>query len=292
MWRETAPYVFVAPALLFVVVFLYAPVGFSFVLAFLDWNFLQPDAVFVGFGNFRRTLADPNFRSAAWNTLFYCGILIPAQILIPLGLAAVLRRTREGWAANLFKSALYLPTILAYSIAGVAWLWLFDPINGFFNFLLAVLHLPASRWYTDPDLAKWCVALVTFWKNFGLNMLLLFAALIGVPRDVLEAARIDGAGPWRRFWTIEVPLISPTLFFVAVTTATGILDDIVGTIDVLTKGGPFGRSSNILYYMYERGLGFFQFGQASATAVMIILLMIVVTWLQFRLFEGRVHYGG
>jgi len=115
------------------------------------------------------------------------------------------------------------------------------------------------------------------------------AGIVG--RDVLEAAEIDGASPWHRFWTIEVPLISPTFFFVAITTVMNVLDDIVGTIDVLTGGGPYGQSSNILYYMYQRGLGFFQFGQASAAAVLIILLVIGVTWLQFRMFERKVHYG-
>ncbi|MGD1877217.1 MAG: carbohydrate ABC transporter permease [Kiloniellaceae bacterium] len=290
-WRVLAPYVFVAPALVFVGVFLYGPVVFSVVLSFSDWNFIHPDFNFVGLQNYRRIFADPNFASATWNTLLYCLGLIPAQILIPLGLAALLLRVRSPWMMNFYKGALFLPTILAYSIAGVAWLWLFDPMNGFFNVVLTALGLPASRWHTDPDLALWCVTLVTFWKNFGLNMLLLFAALISVPRDVLEAAEIDGASPWHRFWTIEVPLISPTFFFVAVTTVMNVLDDIVGTIDVLTGGGPFGQSSNILYYMYQRGLGFFQFGQASASAVLIIGLVMVVTWLQFRAFERKVHYG-
>ena len=101
----------------------------------------------------------------------------------------------------------------------------------------------------------------------------------------------DGpCGPLKRFWTIELPLISPTFFFVAVTTSFSVLDDIVGVIDVLTGGGPYGSSTNILYYMYERGLKFFQFGQASAASVLIILLILAVTWAQFRMFEHRVHY--
>ena len=290
-WRFLAPYVFVGPAIVFVVVFLYLPVLFSVGLSFFDWNFIRPEAPFVGFDNYHRIFADPNFRTAAWNTVVYCLFLIPAQILIPLGLAALLLRVRAGWVASLYKAALFLPTILAYSVAGVAWLWLFNPLNGFFNAVLVWVGLPPSRWHTDPDLALWCVAIVTFWKNFGLNMLLLLAALVSVPKSVLEAAAIDAASPWRRFWTIELPLISPTFFFVAVTTTMGVLDDIVGTIDVLTEGGPFGQSSNILYYMYQRGLGFFQFGQASAAAVIIIVLVIVVTWAQFRLFERRVHYA-
>jgi len=285
-----APYLFVGPAIVFVVVFLYAPVVFSVGLSLSDWNFIRPDANFVGLKNYRRIFADPNFRDAAVNTLLYCAVLIPAQIMLPLGLAALVLRVRSGLLAGFYKSALFLPTILAYSTAGVAWLWLFDPLNGFLNAALAALGLPASRWHTDPSLALWCVTFVTFWKNFGLNMLLLLAALVSIPKPLLEAAAIDAAGPWRRFFTIELPLISPTFFFVAVTTTMNVLDDIVGVIDVLTQGGPYGQSSNILYYMYERGLSFFQFGQASAASVIIIALVLVVTWAQFRMFEHRVHY--
>lgn len=285
-----APYLLVGPAILFVVIFLYAPVLFSVGLSLTDWNFISPEARFVGLANYRHILADPGFRDAAGNTVLYCLVLIPAQILVPLGLAVLLLRIRGRLVAEIYKTALFLPTILAYSTAGIAWLWLFDPLNGFLNEMLGWLGLPPSRWHTDPGLALWCVAFVTFWKNFGLNMLLFLAALVGIPKPVLEASVLDAAGPWRRFRTIELPLISPTFFFVAVTTTMGVLDDIVGTIDVLTEGGPFGQSSNILYYMYERGLKFFQFGEASAAAVLIILLVFVVTWAQFRMFERKVYY--
>jgi multiple sugar transport system permease protein len=285
-----APSLFVGPAILFVFVFLYVPVLFSVGLSLTDWNFISPEARFIGLENYRHILADSNFRAAAGNTVLYCLVLIPAQILVPLGLATCLLRVRSGFAAAAYKTALFLPTILAYSTAGIAWLWLFDPLNGFLNVLLGWLGLPPSRWHTDPDLALWCVTFVTFWKNLGLNMLLFLAALVGIPKSILEAAVLDHAGPWRLFRTIELPLISPTFFFVAVTTTMNVLDDIVGTIDVLTEGGPFGQSSNILYYMYERGLKFFQFGHASAASVLIIVLIIAVTWAQFRMFERKVYY--
>lgn len=285
-----APWLFTGPALLFAVVFLYAPVVFSVGLSVSDWNFIRPQANFIGLENYRRIFADPNFRDALVNTGLYCLVLIPAQIVLPLGLAALLMRVRNLHLANGYKIALFLPTILAYSTAGIAWLWLFDPLNGFLNTVLGWFGMPPSRWHTDPDLALWCVTLVAFWKNFGLNMLLFLAALVSIPKPLLEAAALDAAKPFWRFLSIDLPLISPTFFFVAVTTSIGVLDDIVGTIDVLTEGGPYGQSSNILYYMYERGLKFFQFGQASAASVLIILLILAVTWAQFRMFEHRVHY--
>lgn len=288
--KVLAPYILVGPAILFVLVFLYAPVVFSGVLSVSDWNFISPDMKFVGLDNYRVILRDPQFQTALLNTVLYCAVLIPAQIAVPLALATLILRVRKPFLANAYKAALFLPTMLAYSTAGMAWLWLFDPTNGFFNTLLGWFGLAPSRWYSDPSLALWCVVIVSFWKNFGLNMLLFAAALASVPGSVMEAAKLDGAGSWRAFWTVELPLISPTFFFVAVTTTMSVLDDIAATIDVLTEGGPFGQSTNVLYYMFERGLRFFQFGQASASAVLIILLVLIVTWAQVRMFERRVHY--
>ena len=288
--KALAPYMLVGPAVCFVLIFLYAPIVFSGILSVSDWNFISPEMKFVGLDNYRTILSDPQFQTALVNTLLYCGVLIPAQIAVPLALARLILRVRKPLLANTYKAALFLPTMLAYSTAGMAWLWLFDPTNGFFNTLLGWLGLAPSRWYSDPSLALWCVTIVSFWKNFGLNMLLFAAALISVPGPVMEAAKLDGARSWRMFWTIELPMISPTFFFVAVTTTMNVLDDIAATIDVLTEGGPFGQSTNILYYMFERGLKFFQFGQASASAVLIIVLVLIVTWAQFRMFERKVHY--
>ena len=149
---------------------------------------------------------------------------------------------------------------------------------------------PRSRWHTDPNLAMLCVCLVTFWKNFGLNMLLWTAALINISPSVRDAARLDEPNYWRRFWTVELPLISPTAFFISITTFLGVLDDIVGVVDVLTEGGPSGRTSSLLYFLWRQGLQFFQFGDASAVAMIIIVAVLVLTWLQFRLGEKRVHY--
>jgi ABC-type sugar transport system permease subunit len=289
--RRLLPYLFVLPAILSVVVFLYGPIVASAVLSVFRWDLLSPDPSFVGTANYVATLADPDFRLAGWNTLVYCAVLVPAQIVVPLILAVMLADVRGSRLGQIYRSALFLPTIAAYSVAGVAWSWLFNPVNGLFNEVLGALGLPPSRWHTDPDLAILCVCLVTFWKNFGLNMLLWYAALVGIPRPVHEAARLDGAGPLVRFFTIDLPLVTPTAFFIAVTTLFHVLDDIVGVIDVLTHGGPSGHSSSLLYFLWQRGLRFFQFGEASAVAMIIVAAVLLVTWVQFRLIERRVFYG-
>ncbi|PWL17236.1 hypothetical protein DKP76_14570 [Falsochrobactrum shanghaiense] len=290
LFAKLAPWLFVGPAVLSVVIFLYGPIVASFALSVVDWNLLSTDVRFVGLDNYRDILSDADFRLSAWNTLLYCIILVPAQIILPLVLAVMIHAVRGSRLERFYRGALFLPTILAYSVAGVAWSWLLNPVNGLFNEVLAWFGMPTSLWHMDPDLALLCVCLVTFWKSFGLNMLLWIAALANVPSSLREASRLDGAGAWRRFFTIELPLITPTAFFISVTTIFSVLDDIVGVVDVLTHGGPAGRSSNLLYFLWQQGLQFFQFGRASAVAMVIIVVVLAITWAQFRFGEKRVHY--
>ncbi len=288
--RRLAPYLFAGPAVLSVAVFLYGPLLASVLLSVVEWNLLSAELRFVGFENYATVLGNADFRLSAWNTLLYCTILIPAQIVLPLLLALLIHAVRKSPLQGLYRGALFLPTIVAYSVAGVAWSWLLNPVNGLFNELFGYFGFPKSRWHTDPDLALLCVCLVTFWKTFGLNMLLWLAALANLPPELREASQLDGASPTRHFLTISLPLMTPTAFFISVTTLFHVLDDIVGVIDVLTHGGPAGRSSSLLHFLWQQGLQFFQFGPASAVAVLTILLVLGVTWLKFRIGEKRVHY--
>ncbi len=290
LFAKLAPWIFAGPAVLSVIVFLYGPIIASAVLSVVDWNLLSTDVSFVGLDNYKSLFADADFRLAACNTVLYCIILVPAQIILPLIIAVMIHAVQGSKLERIYRGAFFLPTILAYSVAGVAWSWLLNPVNGLFNEVLVWFGLPTSMWHLDPDLALLSVSVVTFWKSFGLNMLLWIAALANVPQSLREASRLDGAGAWRRFFTIELPLITPTAFFISVTTVFSVLDDIVGVVDVLTGGGPAGRSSNLLYFLWQQGLQFFQFGRASAVAMIIIVAVLLITWAQFRFGEKRVHY--
>lgn len=289
--HKLAPYLFVGPAVLSVAIFLYGPLCASVGLSVIDWNLLDAEMSFVGLANYTAVFENRDFIRAAWNTFLYCAVLIPAQIILPLILGLMIHFLRGSPIQGIYRSSLFLPTIVAYSVAGVAWSWLLNPVNGLFNEILRYLDLPILRWHTDPNLALLCVSLVTFWKTFGLNMLLWLAALANLPPELREASQLDGASRLRHFFTISLPLMMPTAFFISVTTLFAVLDDIVGVIDVLTAGGPAGRSSSLPYFIWERGLKFFQFGQASAVAVIIIGVVLAVTWLQFHVGEKKVHYG-
>ncbi|CAM5544659.1 sn-glycerol-3-phosphate ABC transporter permease UgpA [Frigidibacter albus] len=291
MTTRLAPYLFVAPAVLMVLVFLYLPILVSLALSFSDWNFIRPEARFVGLENYRAVLGDANFHAALRNTAVYTLILAPLQVAIPLLLARLLVQLGKSRLANFYKSALFLPTIIAFSIAGATWLWLFNPLTGLFNIVLEAAGFAPQRWLEDPALAIWSVSATVFWKTFGLNMLLFLAAFTAIPPELTEAARIDGARPARILWRIEVPLISPTLFFVIITTVLGVMDDLLGAVDVMTGGGPIDATTNLLFYLWEKGLRFFQFGHAGATTMIIAAMIGFITWAQFKLLERKVHYG-
>jgi len=291
-WRrlERSPWWFAGPAVAAAVAFVWLPMVATFGLSFIDWSLLRQEATWRGIAHYGGTVANPDFHLALGNTAIYLAALLPLQIGVPLTLAFALVRVRARLPGRVYRTALFAPSVLSFPIAAVVWLWMFNPTVGVLNTLLGNVGLAPQRWLSDPGLAIWGVIAVAFWKSFGLNLLIFLAALANVPAEVTEAARIDGASPFRQAVDIELPLISPALFFAVVTTVIIVLDEIVGAVDVLTEGGPFRMSSNLLYFLYERGFRHFQFGEAAAVAVLIAAMVAAVTWAQFRFGERHVHY--
>ena len=285
-----SPWLFAGPAVAASIAFVWLPMVSTLGLSFFDWSLLRQEATWRGLAHYRGTLANPDFHLALTNTGLYLGVLLPLQVGVPLVLALALVRVRAKAVGRVYRTALFAPSVLSFPVAAVVWLWLFNPTVGFLNTLLAAAGLPAQRWLSDPDLALGSVIAVAFWKSFGLNLLIFLAALANLPKDVAEAAHIDGAGPFRQAIDIDIPLVSPAIFFAVVTTIIVVLDEIVGAVDVLTEGGPYRTSSNLLYFLYERGFRHFQFGEAAAVAVLIAAIVALVTWAQFRFEERHVHY--
>ncbi|MCC6867899.1 MAG: sugar ABC transporter permease [Burkholderiales bacterium] len=291
-FREGAmPYAFVAPVVAVVGVFVYWPLLYSIYLSFFDWNFVSPVKEFVGFDNFTRVANDPRFHRALWGTLVYIVALVPAQVLLPLGLALLLWPIRKSRAQSFYRVTLFSPTVISFSVAALLWLWIFHPLQGILNKVIFDVGFAKVNWLSNPNTAIWCVIVVSVWKTFGFNLLLYLAALEAVPSDYIEAASLDGANGWQMFRLIRFPLITPTFFFVLVTTVISVNDEVFGAINVMTDGGPFDRSSNIVYYLYEQGFRMFQIGSASAVSLLIFVGTAILTWVQFRYVERRVHYG-
>lgn len=285
------PYLLVAPLLILIGVFIYWPLIYSMYLSFFDWNFVRPDKTFLGWDNYTRLPDDPRFMRALHGTLFYTFTLVPLQVFLPLGLALLLWPLRNSRMQNSYRAMLFSPTIIAYSVAAVMWLWIFNPNQGVLNKVLAEFGYDKIRWLSDRDTAIWAIVIVATWKTLGFHMLLYLAALEGVPKDYIEAAQLDGAGNWEIMRSIRFPLITPTFFFVLVTTVISVNDDVFGAINVLTDGGPFDSTTNVIYYLYQQGFVFFQIGAASAVAVIVFTATCLLTWIQFRFVERHVHYG-
>lgn len=291
-WLETAaPYLLLLPLLALIVLFIYWPLVYSFYLSFFDWNFVTTDRPFIGFDNFTKLLDDRRFHQALNGTLRYFVILVPIQVFLPLGLALMLWPVRKSRFQDTYRFVLFSPTVIAYSVAAVMWLWIFNPLQGVLNKVLIEFGVERINWLSDEQVAIWSIVIVATWKTLGFHLLLYLAALEAVPHDFVEAAQLDGASQWEVMKSIRFPLITPTFFFVLVTTVISVNDDVFGAINVLTEGGPYNSTSNIVYYLYEQGFTFFQIGSASAVSVIVFMVSAFLVWLQFRFGERFVHYG-
>jgi ABC-type sugar transport system permease subunit len=285
------PYLLIAPLLILMAIFIYWPLIYSTYLSFFDWNFVRPDKDYVGWNNFTRLPDDPRFIQSLKGTAVYTLALIPLQVLLPLGLALLLFRTRDSRLQGAYRVLLFSPTVIAYSVAAIMWLWIFNPNYGVLNKALSYFGVDAIRWLSDRDTAIWAIIMVATWKTLGFHMLLYLAALEGIPKDYIEAAQLDGASNWQLMRSIRFPLMTPTFFFVLVTTVISVNDDVFAAINVLTNGGPFDSTTNIIYYLYQQGFKYFQIGAGSAVAVIVFVVTVFLTWLQFRFVERHVHYG-
>jgi ABC-type sugar transport system permease subunit len=285
------PYLLIAPLLILMAIFIYWPLIYSTYLSFFDWNFVRPDKDYVGWNNFTRLPDDPRFIQALRGTAIYTVALIPLQVLLPLALALLLFRTRESRLQGAYRVLLFSPTVIAYSVAAIMWLWIFNPNYGVLNKAISYFGVDAVRWLSDRNTAIWAIIMVATWKTLGFHMILYLAALEGIPKDYIEAAQLDGASSWQIMRSIRFPLMTPTFFFVLVTTVISVNDDVFAAINVLTNGGPFDSTTNIIYYLYQQGFKYFQIGAGSAVAVIVFVVTVFLTWLQFRFVERHVHYG-
>lgn len=277
---------FLLPSLIGVTLFLVVPIIASVVLSFTNWKLLgQPQ--FVGFANYIRLFtADPQFWPVVRNTLFFTFEYLVLNIVISLGLAVWISSLKVG--QRWFRVIFFLPTFTPGIAVAIVWMLVFAP-DGFFDFIMRSLAIHIPSVLTDQNLAMQAVIVVSLWAGVGYNTVLFNAALDMVPANYLEAARIDGASAWDRFWKIRLPLISPTLFFGTVMTAITSLQ-VFDQIYVMTRGGPGTATATLGYSIFQKGFQNFQMGYASAIAWVMFAMIMVLTAFQFWLQRKWVHY--
>ncbi|MGY4720123.1 carbohydrate ABC transporter permease [Naumannella huperziae] len=283
--RESAvAYALLAPSLAGIACFLLLPVLVVFWLSLNRWNLLGP-LRFVGLANWVEVLADPTFGHSLLVTLAFVAMVIPLQTGLGLLVAVLLSRGLPG--SGLFRVIYVVPWVCAPLALGIVWQWIFAPFDGALNALLGV----PIEWLSTPALALPAVAAVTIWSQVGYVALFFMAGLAGIPRQVIEAAEVDGAGPWRIFWSIKLPLLAPTFFFVLVTGVIASFQAFDQIWALTPNGGPQGATDVIATRIYlEAFRGAFNLGQASVMAVILFALLVVVTVVQQRWFAKRVTY--
>ncbi len=275
---------FILPNFLGFALFTLVPMLAAFALAFLKWDsYNTPE--WAGLDNFRRLLRDENFFVALRNTLYYAAGHIPLTLAAALGLAIALDRKLRG--VQFFRTAAFFPYITSLVAVAVVWNMLFNPTAGPVNQVLHALGVgDPPRWVASTDWAMPAVIVTSVWRDMGYYMVLFLAGLQTIPKEYHEAARVDGANSWHRFWRITLPCLRPTTFFVVVMLTIQsfkVLDLIV----VMTDGGP-GRSTLVLAQLvYREGITEGQFGYSSAIALVLFVIVLTVTVVQFRLNERR-----
>jgi multiple sugar transport system permease protein len=286
--REAAvAYSFLVPGLALFAVFRVYPLLDGLWLSFTNARLGRPAVAWVGLANYTRLLDDTRFHTSLWNTAFYTAASTVPILAVPLLLAVALNR---GALRTLLRSVFFFPFTLSVVTVGLTWLWLLDPVVGPFNYYLRTAGLPARSWLADPATAMWAIILTTVWWVTGYYLVIYLAGLQDIPRELYEAAALDGASAWRSFWGITLPLLRPVLLFVFVTHIIGSFQ-IFGQVFVLTQGGPGDATRTVVQHLYETAFqNFFAFGAASAMAWVLFAVILVFSVLQFRVLRGHAEY--
>ena len=282
--RALTAYGFLLPNAIFFVSFLLIPVGYLFYLTFHNGGIITP-ARFVGLDNWRELWGDELIITAVKNTALYCLIAIPSVFVIGMILALCLQKISRG--GQLFRSILYVPTLTPYAVAALIWLFMYQRDFGALNVARDAVGLGPRNWLGDTDLVIPSIAMLEVWRGVGYWTLLFLAALLALPKELYQAATIDGANAWQRFWRITLPLMRPTMFF-AVVMATIWNFQLFDSVSILTDGGPANSSVTVVWYIYK---AMFQFndktGFAAALSFLLLIFILILTTIEIRLLRKK-----
>ena len=282
------PYLFLLPALVLFLVFRVYPLVNGLWLSFTSARLGRTQYTFVGLSNYEKLLSDDRFLLSLVNTAYYTAASTLPILALPLLLAVVLNR--EVPLKALLRGAFFFPFTLSVVTVGLTWLWLLDPLVGPFNYYLKRIGLPVGSLLAEPRSAMWGIVVTSVWWVTGYYLVIYLAGLQDIPRHLYEAAAIDGAGAWRSFWSITVPLLRPVFLFVFVIHIIGSFQ-IFGQVFIMTQGGPGDATRTVVQHLYETAFqNLFAFGSASAMAWVLFAVILVFSVLQFRILRGHAEY--
>ena len=281
------PYLLVAPQLAITLIFFFLPAGQAIYQSVLMQDPFGLSSEFVGLQNFETLLSDPNYVSSFKITMVFSALVAFLGLAISLLLAVCADRVLRG--ASAYKTFLIVPYAVAPAVAGVLWMFIFNPTLGVLSYVMRMFGIDWN-YLVDADQALTLLVIAAVWKQVSYNFIFFLAGLQAIPKSLLEAAAMDGAGPFRRFWTVVFPLLSPTTFFLLVMNIVYAFFDTFAIVDATTMGGP-GQDTNILVYkVFVDGFRNMDFGGSAAQSVILMVMVIILTVIQFRFIERRVNY--
>ena len=289
MQRTALIWLFLAPTLIGLGLFTFLPILASIALAFFKWDIIT-DPQFVGLGNFAAVVTDPTIRVSFGNTIGFVVVAVTLQLAVALGLAVLVNQRMPQLLKSFFRSVLFFPLILSAASVSIIMSYLFNENFGLVNHLLNMVGVGNVPWLTSSGGAMVVVVLVYVWQNFGFSFLLFLGGLASIPKEVHEAGQVDGASSWQQFWRITFPLISPTTLVASVMAIISALQ-IFDQPYVLTRGGPGDSTRTAVMVIYESAFKQLEFGRASAIGIILTMVIMLVTALQFRLSRRFVFYG-
>jgi multiple sugar transport system permease protein len=278
---------FISPWLVGFGLFTFLPVCLSFYYSLCDYSLLQ-DPLYVGSDNYRQLATDPVFWRSLRNSLYYACLALPAGILVSLGLALLLNAKIPG--QTIFRTVIFLPSLVPVVASAMLWMWVFNAKLGLINALLEKFGISGPGWLVNPRLAMPSLALMSLW-GVGNMVVIYLAGLQDVPRELYEAAEIDGAGTWRRLWHVTLPLLSPVIFFNLVISLIGVFQ-VFDLPYIMTQGGPARATYFVAMYVRDNAFQYLKMGYASAVAWLLLLVILALTALAFWTSKRWVHYQG
>ncbi|MDE2634948.1 MAG: sugar ABC transporter permease [Chloroflexota bacterium] len=259
------------------------PVFYNLFLSFTRYELFEPPR-FYALKNYNYVFTNTTVRQSIFNTLLFTIEAVPIGTALALVIAKLLNQSIRGRV--FLRTLYYLPVVSSVVVSAMIWRWIYSPQHGLLNHLLGTVGIPPQNWLNDPNLALISLVIVTIWGSIGSNMVIFLAGLQDIPRDIIEAARVDGANALQNFLLITVPLLRPVILFVVVTFTISIFRNF-GLIFMLTQGGPFNRTNTMVWEVYQNVFGYLRFGRGAAISVVMLVIVLILTMISFRVLRDR-----
>ena len=282
-------FLFLLPSIFFFVVFSYWPLLQNLYLSFFSWNMVSPNMTFVGIENYTAVLGSEELIKILANTVVFVAIMLVLNFVLPYLFSFVLGHLIER-GKGFYRSTLFMPATLSLAVASILFLWIYNPLAGPLSIVLSWFDLESPRWFKENWLVIFAICTIIGWKVFGYNLIVMLAAMLAVPKEMIEAAKLENASNWQIFKQIIVPMTSSTAIYVFTITVVFGLQYVLVPVNMLTQGGPDQGSSNLVYIIYQYAFVFFQTGKSAAFAIITMICYIAFLLFRTKYLEKKVDY--